>query len=231
MNDVAETPPFFRRLFRAVPSFSCHRSFSVSFTLSSCLLNLAGSAVLAFGLYHVHSLSGVTEGGILGATLLLQYWFHISPAWSGLIMNAVCYLFGWRLMGKDFVLCSLVAGGGFSLFYAVIEQFPHLWPQLADMPLAASVIGALFVGVGAGLCVRAGGAPGGDDALAMSISHVTGWNIRWPYLMSDLLVLTLSLTYIPLECIGYSLLTVILSGQIIGLLQRFPVPGEHAGRP
>ena len=201
------------------------------FPLSSCLLNLAGSAVLAFGLYHVHSLSGVTEGGILGATLLLQYWFHISPAWSGLVMNAVCYLFGWKLMGRDFVLCSLVAGGGVSLFYAVIEQFPHLWPQLAHMPLASSVIGALFVGVGAGLCVRAGGAPGGDDALAMSLSHITGWNIRWPYLMSDLLVLTLSLTYIPVERIGYSLLTVVLSGQIIGLLQRFPIPGEHSGRP
>lgn len=195
----------------------------MSFSLKACLLNLAGSAILAFGLYHVHSLSGVTEGGILGATLLLQHWFQVSPAWSGLVMNAVCYLLGWRLMGRDFVLCSLVAGGGFSLFYALFERFEHLWPQLANMPLTASLVGALFVGVGAGLCVRAGGAPGGDDALAMSLSSLTGWNIRWPYLFSDLLVLTLSLTYIPPERIGYSLLTVILSGQIIGLLQRVPV--------
>ncbi len=192
------------------------------FSVHSCLLNLAGSAILAFGLYHVHSLSGVTEGGILGATLLLQHWFHISPAWSGLVMNAACYLLGWKLMGRDFVLCSIVAGGGFSLFYALFEQFPHLWPQLAGMPLLAALVGALFVGIGVGLCVRAGGAPGGDDALAMSISHITGWNIRWPYLLSDLIVLVLSLTYIPLERIGYSLLTVILSGQLIGLMQRIP---------
>ena len=192
------------------------------FSVHSCLLNLAGSAILAIGLYHVHSLSGVTEGGILGATLLLQHWFHISPAWSGLVMNAACYLLGWKLMGRDFVLCSIVAGGGFSLFYALFEQFPHLWPQLAGMPLLAALVGALFVGIGVGLCVRAGGAPGGDDALAMSISHITGWNIRWPYLLSDLIVLVLSLTYIPLERIGYSLLTVILSGQLIGLMQRIP---------
>ena len=188
----------------------------------NCAVALLGSAILAFGLYNVHSLSGVTEGGILGATLLLQHWFHISPAWSGLVMNAVCYLLGWKLMGRDFILCSLVAGGGFSLFYAIFERFPHLWPHLASHPLAAAVLGALFVGVGVGICVRAGGAPGGDDALAMSISHLTGWNIRWPYLLSDLLILALSLTYIPLERIGYSLLTVILSGQIIGFMQRCP---------
>ena len=184
-----------------------------------CLLNLAGSSVLAFGLYNVHSLSGVTEGGILGATLLLQHWFQISPAWSGPVMNALCYLLGWILMGRDFVLYSIVAGTGFSLFYAFFEFFPPLWPGIADMPLLASVAGALFVGAGVGLCVRAKGAPGGDDALAMSISHLTGWNIRWPYLVSDIIVLLLSLSYIPFERIGYSLLTVILSGQLIGLVQ------------
>ena len=188
--------------------------------LNRILLNLAGSAILSFGLYNIHSLSGVTEGGILGATLLLQHWFGISPAWSGLFMNAACYVFGWKILGREFVLQSAVAGGGFSLFYALFESFPPLWPGIAGMPLTAAILGALFVGVGIGLCVRAGGAPGGDDALAMSLSHITGWNIKWPYLISDLIVLLLSLTYIPFERIGYSLLTVVLSGQIIGFMQR-----------
>ncbi len=88
------------------------------------------------------------------------------------------------------------------------------------MPFAASITGAIFVGIGAGVCVRYGAASGGDDALAMSISHLTKWNIEWIYLMSDLLVLGLSLSYIPIQRIGYSILTVLLSGQIIGFLQR-----------
>ncbi len=54
---------------------------------------------------------------------------------------------------------------------------------------------ALFVGVGVGISVRAGG-PGGDDALAMSISAVSHWDIQWAYLISDLVVLALSATYI-----------------------------------
>ena len=71
-----------------------------------------------------------------------------------------------------------------------------------------------------GLAVRAGGAPGGDDALAMSICKLTKWNIQWAYLASDLVVLALSATYIPLSRLGYSLLTVLLSGQLIGLVQN-----------
>lgn len=186
----------------------------------NCIMSILGSAILAFGLYQIHSFSGVTEGGVLGMTLLLHHWIGISPAVSGLVMNLVCYIMGWRLLGREFILYSVISGGSFSAFYALFEQFPPLWPKLAQYPVLAAIFGALFVGVGVGLAVRAGGAPGGDDALAMSVSHVTHWNIQWVYLMSDLIVLGLSISYIPLRRLGYSLLTVILSGQLIGWIQR-----------
>ena len=190
---------------------------------------LFGSAFLAFGLYHVHSFSGVTEGGVLGMTLLLYRWFKISPAVSGFFMNVICYLTGWKLLGKEFIAYSILSTVGFSVSYKIWEQFDPLWPQLAQMPLLAAVIGALFVGIGAGLCVRMGGAPGGDDALAMSVSHATHIKIQWIYLISDLVVLTLSISYIPLERLIYSLLTVVLSGQLIGLIQRFRPPHGKTG--
>ena len=190
-------------------------------TLKKCAITLLGSFILAFGLYHVHSISGVTEGGVLGATLLLEHWTGISPALTGGVMNVLCYVLGWKLLGKEFIAYSALATVGFSGMYKICEQFPHLWPGLADMPLVAALVGALFVGVGAGLCVRVGGAPSGDDALAMSISHATGWKIQWVYLLSDLIVLVMSLSYIPVRRIGYSLFTVLLSGQLIGFVQNF----------
>ena len=72
------------------------------------------------------------------------------------------------------------------------------------------------------ITIRAGGATTGDDALAMSLSHVLRVPIERIYLVSDLSVLLLSLTYIPLGRIVYSLATVILSGQIIGWIQKIP---------
>lgn len=188
--------------------------------LGSCMLCLLGSAILAFGLYNIHSFSGVTEGGILGLTLLLHNWFNLSPSISGFVLNALCYVSGFKILGREFAVYSVIATVGFSLFYAICEAFPPLFPEIANMPLTASIVGAVFVGVGVGLSVRVGAAPGGDDALALSISAKTGIAIQWIYLISDLIVLALSLTYIPLGKLMYSLLTVVISGQIIGFVQK-----------
>ena len=194
----------------------------------ACLAALLSSAFLAFGIYHVHSLSGVTEGGVLGLVLLLQHWFDISPAVSGVVLNGVCYFIGWRMLGREFLVYSACSVGGFSAAYAVLERFDPLWPQLAEHPLAAALLGAVFVGLGCGVCVRAGGASGGDDALAMAISQRLGCRIEYVYLFSDVTVLALSASYIPLRRLGYSLLTVLLSGRIIGWVQRARLPRRAA---
>lgn len=185
------------------------------------------SAFQAFGMYNIHALSDITEGGVLGVTLLLEHWFSVSPALSSFLLNGACFALGWRTLGKEFIAYSLIAACGYSVGYGICEQFPPLWPGIADTPLVAAIVGALFIGIGAGLCVRAGGATTGDDALAMSISHLTKVPIQWVYLVSDLSVLGLSLSYIPLRRILYSLLTVVLSGQIIGVIQR--IPTRNAG--
>lgn len=190
-------------------------------SIRSVILGLLGSAVLAFGLYHVHSFAAVTEGGQLGLVLLLQHWFDLSPALTGLVINLICYAIGWKSLGFPFLARSGVCAAGFSLTYWICEQFPPLWPNLAQFPLLAAVLGAVFVGIGTGLCVRAGGAPSGDDSLAMSISRTKHIKIEYVYLASDLTVLALSLTYIPLNRIGYSLLTVTLSSLLVGLIDRF----------
>ena len=190
-------------------------------SVRSVILGLLGSGVLAFGLYHVHSFAAVTEGGQLGLVLLLQHWFDLSPALTGLVINLICYAIGWKSMGFPFLVRSGVCAAGFSLTYWICEQFPPLWPALSQMPLLAALLGAVFVGVGTGLCVRAGGAPSGDDSLAMSISRSKHIKIEYVYLVSDLSVLLLSLTYIPWQRIGYSLLTVTLSSLLVGLIDRF----------
>ena len=189
-------------------------------SLRSCAVAFLSAGFLAFGMYNIHAVANITEGGVLGAVLLFQHWFGLSPAVSNLILNSLCYLFGWKTFGKTFVAYSAMASLGYSAVYFLCEQFPPLYPQIASMPLTASLVGSVFVGVGSGLCVRVGGATSGDDALAMSLSRVTKIKIQWIYLASDLIVLLLSLSYIPLRRIAYSLLTVILSGQIIGLLQK-----------
>ena len=74
-----------------------------------CVTAFFASVFQAFGLYHVHALADITEGGVLGAALLLEYWLGLSPALSGALLNAACYLLGWKLLGKRFIIISLTA--------------------------------------------------------------------------------------------------------------------------
>ena len=168
----------------------------------NCIIAFLSSSLQAFGMYNIHARADITEGGVLGMTLLLEHWFSISPAVSGFVLNAACYFLGWRTLGKQFIACSLIAAAGFSVTYGVCELFPPLWPEIASYPMLAALLGALFIGIGAGLCVRSGGATCGDDALAMSLSHITRVPIQWVYLVSDLTVLGLSLSYLPVSRIA-----------------------------
>ena len=177
----------------------------------------------AFGLYNVHSLSGVTEGGILGMTLLLNYWLDLSPAITGFIMNAACYLVGWKLLAGRLFFIPPLPGLRFPLpmrVRAVPETLAGISGYAADGSHRGSAVHRYRRGT-----LREGRrSPSGDDALAMSICRVTKSDIRIPYLASDLLVLALSLSYLDLKRIAVSLLTVVLSGQLIGFVQNARVP-------
>lgn len=189
--------------------------------VKNSLMAILGASVMAFGLYEIHSFSGVTEGGILGASLLLEKHFSLSPATTSLIMNIICYAVGFKILGRSFLVYSSVATLSFSLIYRILELTPPLFKGIYQYPLVAALAGAIFIGVGAGLCVRAGGAPSGDDALAMSFSRLFKVKIEIIYLISDLVVILLSLSYIPWSRLIYSFITVLISGKIIGIVVRY----------
>ena len=187
--------------------------------IKNTALSILGAFILAFGLYEIHSFSGVTEGGVLGASLLFKNTLCVSPAITSLVMNAICYFLGWRTFGRSFLFYSAIGTVTFSLSYRLLEGTAPIF-DLSPYPLVASIIGAVFIGVGCGLSVRAGGAPTGDDALAMALSRKFKWKIESVYLVSDLVVLSLSLTYIPPKRLLFSLFSVILSRKIVGIVER-----------
>ena len=94
-------------------------------------------------------------------------------------------------------------------------------PDLTDLPFLAAVLGGLFIGIGVGLIVRQGGSSGGDDALALVISKLSGWRLSRAYLFTDVTVLVLSLSYIPFRRIAFSLITVTISSLLIDFIKEW----------
>lgn len=191
-------------------------------------LIVLGAAILTFGIHNIHQVTGITEGGIIGGMLLINHWFGIPSSVTTFVLDALCYLLALRFLGWRFLVWSAVSTSCTSLFYALWDALPHLLPDLTAYPLVAAVAGGCFVGIGCGLVVRQGGSAGGDDALALVISRMTGLKLSRCYLATDLSVLALSLSYIPWVKIACSLVTVTISSLLIDVVVGFRRASEDA---
>lgn len=201
--------------------FAYWGSFTNGLSARKIGLIMIGAMVCSFGIHNIHQRVGITEGGIMGLMLLIEHWLNISPAYITPVLDILCYFIAFKFLGGKIIKMSAIATVCISVFYKIWELFPPMLPNMTDYPLAAAISGGLFVGLGIGLIIRQGGSGSGDDALALTISKVTKWRLSRAYLFTDLVVLGLSLTYIPLTRIAYSLVTVTVSSCLIDFVQTF----------
>ena len=194
---------------------------TAGFTTRKILLILLGAMICTFGIHNIHQRTHITEGGMIGLMLLVERWLNISPAYITPVLDISCYLLACKFLGGRFIKISIVSTACVSGFYKIWELFPPMLPDLSAHPLTAAVLGGMFVGIGVGLIVRQGGSSGGDDALALTISHTLRWRLSRAYLVTDLTVLILSLSYIPLRRIVFSLITVTISSCLIDLVKDY----------
>ncbi len=199
------------------------QKFREGLTVKKMLLLLLGAMICSFGIHNIHQRTGITEGGVIGLMLLLEHWLHISPAYITPVLDIACYAAAFKILGGSFIKLSIISTTMVSLFYKLWELFPPMLPDLSERPLIAAILGGCFVGVGVGIIIKQGGSSGGDDALALVISHITHCKLSYAYLFTDVTVLLLSLTYIPLKRIIFSLITVTISSNLIDLIKDPPL--------
>lgn len=185
------------------------------------MLIILGAMICSFGIHNIHQRTNITEGGIIGLMLLIEHWLGFSPAYITPVLDITCYLLAYRFLGKDFIKISIFSTLCVSGFYKIWELFPFMLPDLSAYPLVAAILGGIFVGIGVGLIIRQGGSSGGDDALALTISHTLHWKLSRAYMFTDFVVLALSLTYIPVLRIIFSLITVTISSNLIDLVKDY----------
>lgn len=190
-------------------------------TLKRILLLLLGAMICSFGIHNIHQRTNITEGGVIGLMLLIEHWLKISPAYITPVLDIACYVLAMKFLGGNFIKLSIISTAFISGFYKLWEQFPPMLPDLSAYPLLAAILGGIFVGVGVGIIVRQGGSSGGDDALALTLANVLHWKLSRTYLFTDVVVLLLSLSYIPVKRILFSLVTVTVSSHIIDFVKEF----------
>lgn len=179
---------------------------------------MIGATILAFGSYNFNYQNSVTEGGVLGLLLLIKNVFDISPSLTSLVIDLSLFAIGTKFFGKKFLLYSIISTITFSTTYNTFEGIGFIVPNLENNMLLASILAGIGVGIGAGLVVKGGGASGGDDVIALIGNKFSPFKVNHIYLISDGIVLLLSLVYLDFKQIVFSLIAVSISGKIISII-------------
>ena len=86
--------------------------------------------------------------------------------------------------------------------------------------LIGSILAGICVGIGVGLVVRGGGVSGGDDVIALLGNKFLKLKVNYVYLITDATMLLMSLIYLDIKQIFYSIIAVTISGKIISIIYK-----------
>jgi len=194
--------------------------------IKNIIFILLGAAIFSFGLVHFNMQNNLSEGGFTGITLLLYFMFTINPAITNFILNIPIFFIGWRYLGRNTFLYTIIGTISVSGFLALFQVQPFEINLQSDMTLAALYAG-VFIGIGLGIIFRYGGTTGGVDIIARLVQKYIGWSIGKTMFLFDLIVISLSM-YLILDIVEgmYTLLAVFVGARVIDFIQE----GAYAAR-
>lgn len=192
------------------------------------LVVITGTFLLSFTYYHINYQNHLTEGGFVGLSLLGKYVLGWSPTITILVLDIPVLVLAFVLKGKAFVCHTFVSVISYTLFYGLMEAYSPIVVDLRDNLAVAALLSGLLTGLGAGLIIRAGGASGGDDILSLLVSEWRGIKVGTVFIIMDVAVLMLSLFYMPLRETLFTVMAVVVAGQLITVVTSVGRPRTSA---
>lgn len=187
---------------------------------------LLGAAIMSFGLVYFNMENNLADGGFTGITLILFFVFKINPAYTYLLLNIPLFLIGWKVLGRNSFIYTLIGTFGVSFFLFIFQKYQFTsFPLHDDMTLVALFAGVL-IGVGLGIVFRFGGTTGGVDIIARLGYKYYGWSMGKTMFLFDAAIITSSLVYLNYREAMYTLVTVFISAKVID----FMVQGAYSGK-
>jgi uncharacterized membrane-anchored protein YitT (DUF2179 family) len=179
------------------------------------LLILAGSFIFAIGVNFFTIPNGLSEGGILGVTIITHYLFDWSPGVVNFVLNGALLAIGYKFFDRRTMLYTILSIAASSGFLFLTEDFGR---KLTEDIFLASIFSGLLVGIGLGLIFRTGGTSGGSTILARLTNQLLGWSLGKGMLFFDILVVAGSVFIIGLEKTMYTLLVVFVGAKAIDFI-------------
>ncbi len=169
-----------------------------------------GGVILSIGIKSVAIPNGFITGGFSGLSLLIFYIFGgLSPGLWYLMLNVPLFIAGWMILSRRFFFYSLF---GTAVVTVAIDLIPFVIP-IQDRLLAALASGTL-IGAGAGIYLHSFGSVGGSDIIAIILNQKFNVRIGRFFFYFNLVLFSLSLGFLDLDLILYSLVLTFITSQV-----------------
>ncbi|WP_028610559.1 YitT family protein [Paenibacillus harenae] len=184
---------------------------------------LIGTAIYAFGLHYFVIPNQLMEGGVTGIAVLLNYAAGWPLSISTLLLNIPLFLLGWKALGRGQMMYTLLGIVALSAFLALMEQLIGkgiLIPfQSSNDYMLVALYAGVSLGAGLGIVFRFGGTTGGVDIVARIVTRSKGISMGQFILTMDAIIIGISLLYIPMAKVLYTLVTVFIASKLIDFIQ------------
>ncbi|SDR80026.1 Uncharacterized membrane-anchored protein YitT, contains DUF161 and DUF2179 domains [Paenibacillaceae bacterium GAS479] len=196
----------------------------LSYLYKTIIPVMLGTAIYAFGLQYFLLPNKLMEGGLTGIAVLLNYALGWKLSITTLVLNIPLFIIGLRILGRVPMIMTIVGTLSLSLFLFVFEKaitagWMEPFNAEQDFILAALYAG-VTLGSGLGIVFRFGGTTGGVDIAARIINRSKGWSMGQIILGFDVIIIAISLMYIPKEKVLYTLVTVFIAAKLIDFIQE-----------
>ncbi len=161
--------------------------------------------------------TGITGGGITGASTIIYFATGIPVGITLLIINLFLFLLAIRILGKNFGIKTFYGILLLSLFLSGLQQVIKE-PFVSDAFMAA-VIGGILSGAGVGIVFTQGGSTGGTDIIAMIINKYRNISPGRVILYFDVLIISSSyLVFQSIEKMVFGYVTMAITVYVIDLV-------------
>lgn len=198
------------------------KSLAIFFDL---FLMVIGTALFAFGLVTFNIPNHLAEGGVTGITLILKALLGWNPAYTTFLLNIPLILIGGKILGKRSFAYTIFGTTSLSVFLWIWQRLGITLDVHHDL-LIACLLAGLFSGLGSGLVYRAGGTTGGADIVARILEKKKGTAMGRTLLAFDCLVLLVSLIYIDLQHMMYTL----IASYVFSSIVNYVIDGAYAAK-
>lgn len=167
------------------------KDYLKSFYWKDYIMIFAGLILYAVGLTGFLLPNKIVTGGLAGVTVLIKSATEI-PLWVSYVsINAVLLIFAWKIVGKNFVIKTVVSVAVLTILLRYGE-FYITKPIIHADALLSSMIGAMFCGAGLGLVYSVNGSTGGTDIIGAVVTKYRHVSMGRVLLLVDILIVASS---------------------------------------